>query len=203
MPATVQVLAYVLIAAFGVAHAADPLPQNPDTLLAGLRAKDAQFDNLAASFERRAKVKDFEWSSDTPLALVEREAITDCYLVIRGEETTYRLNLKTNYLGKPLDSSTPRTIKMSNASRVRRNLAIASESGTPHDETRPDKAFSALRTRRMLDEFSLGVGYGTRIQSMDQIEIKDGVALVEATMRLFRDDMTKAQRTCVSESSGR
>jgi len=194
MSASAQVLACVVIMALGVAHAADPVSQAPDTLLAVLRAKDAQFDNLAVSFERREKVKDFDTSEAAPpLAMIEREAISDCQLVIRGAETTYTIDFKTDHLGKPLDGSTPRRSMTSNASGVQQNMTIVNELRVFHDDTRPAGTSTVLGKQRMMDEFCLGVGYGKRIESVDQIEIKNGVTHVEATMRLFRDDTTKAQ----------
>ena len=192
MSRTGQILAFVVIVTVGVTHGADLLPQNPDTLLAMLRAKDAQFDNLAADFERRTKVKDLDGSVESPLATVEREAIADCYLVIRGEETTYTNVFRTDHVGKPLDTSTPRATKTSNAAGVQQNMTVINELRIFHDDTRPEGTSSVLRKQRMLDEFCLGVGYGTRIQTIDRIQIKDGDALVEATMRLFREDTTKA-----------
>ena len=189
----------------------DWIPQSKGILLDMLKAKDAQFDNATVVFERhevRTVNPLFEWAKqvegagkagipapDLPEILPEIrsvEVVTGYQLTIKKSETTLESWRVISDDGEEPKKEESTGSKTTNIGGLQTNMVTTFDSKILHEDPRPFDPNGLLAEDRMFAEFCLGVGFGSRIQSIEAIATEGDLAAVDATMKLWGNDVTKA-----------
>lgn len=188
----------------------DWVPKTPQLLLQALRAKDAQLDNVAITYDKTEVVERSpagEWFEEQQLILesggkpspapksfkepYDVTIVAHSTLTLRGEQITIYSTSSTDARGRPLASGNPVSFKRSNAAGVDESFISVNEKRILHTDTRPPDPDGLLSEDAMLALFCMGVGYGKRASSIDSIRAEGEMVTAEVTMRLWSQDLTR------------
>ncbi|WP_144995536.1 hypothetical protein [Polystyrenella longa] len=177
----------------------DWIPKEEEALILKLREMDAQFDNLAIQFDRF--VKSVETKSDKTNEKKELlHESTEGHSVTKGVSEAdldlYCMESK-QYLFLSGNRALWEVAPVINNSPLGQLGMVNVADSTKHPRFIVGhidlRNCSSSVVRLMLNQFCFGIGYGSHIVRINQIESEDGFAVVDAEMRLWSTDTTLAK----------
>ncbi|MCG6154242.1 hypothetical protein [Rubinisphaera margarita] len=187
---------------------ADWIPDDNDEFLRLLKAKDSELNRVRVTVQKKKTVRRvpllehaedsfnaYKFGGDPPsqpesYKPYELKTSATFLLTLQGNETTIERTSMFNGRGEREDQS--QYSKTSNASGTTESICEAHGYRTILRNVPSIEEHGLFYEARMELEFSLGVGFGSRLESIEQIEREGELARVHGTMRIWKNDLTKA-----------
>ncbi len=186
----------------------DWIPDDNDEFLRMLKAEDAKLDSVRVTVQQNKTIKRspleehlhdsfaaFKYGGDPPprpesYEPFERETSATITMTLENGDTTIERTSMFDGRGEPLPE--PSRARTSNASGMTEcTITMHGESLTVEKVT-PLEERGLFYESRMQLEFALGVGFGSRLESIEKIEREGAMARVYGTMRIWTHDITDA-----------
>jgi len=186
----------------------DWIPDDNDEFLRMLKAKDASLNSVRVTVQQNKTIKRspfdeyvhdsfaaFKYGGDPPprpesYEPFERETSATITMTLENGDTTIERTSMFDGRGEPL--SEPSRARTSNASgKTECTITTHGESLTVEKVT-PLEERGLFYEARLQLEFALGVGFGSRLESIEKIERNGAMARVHATMQIWTQDITEA-----------
>ncbi len=196
-----------VVGLFGPAGEAFTAPFGPEEILAVLKARDAQFDNVSLRYVRSGeltqepkpmwKMGNREQRQDQrPAGPIKIPYRSEERMTVRGPNVTFDRQIKAT--AAPAEDPDIQFVpqqKWSNAEGQVRELSDDYKEGVIGSrvmEIKRNEGASALVAEQLMEiEFGFGLGFGKRIKKVNSVKQEGDNRVVEGTIKLWREDISR------------